>query len=202
MHKPLNGRTREHVRGEKAALFITTLALSLTAVAGELTVGEKAPDFNTVDLDGKAWALQDHLGGKYIVVYFYPAAMTGGCTKQACSYRDHIQQTTDRTFEVIGISGDTPQNLNYFQQAEGLNFTLLSDPQGDIAKAFGVPVKLGEKSITRTVGGKEVELSRSSTPARWTFIIDPSGIIVYKNPEVKANQDLDDVLLFLTGTLD
>jgi peroxiredoxin Q/BCP len=195
----LSSHNTKRVNGSKVALFLTTLALSLTAYAGELTVGEKAPDFKAVDQDGTSWALQKHLGGKYIVVYFYPAAMTGGCTKQACSYRDHIKQVGDLPFEVIGISGDTPQNLNYFRQAEGLNFTLLSDPQGDIAKAFGVPVKGGEKSITRTVGGKEVELNRSSTPARWTFIIDPSGSIVYKNPQVNAAQDLDDVLLFLTN---
>ena len=180
----------------------TIMAIVLSAGAEEVLVGAQAPVFNTVDQDGKPWLLKEHLGGKYIVIYFYPAAMTGGCTKQACSYRDHIKQTSDRAFEVVGISGDTPKNLKYFQQAEGLNFTLLSDPDGTIAKAFGVPVSTGEKTITRTVDGKEVELSRSNTTARWTFIIDPSGKIVYKNASVKATQDLNDVLLFLTTTND
>lgn len=132
-----------------------------------------------------------------MVIYFYPAAMTGGCTKQACNYRDHIKQTSDPTFEVVGISGDTPQNLKYFRQAEGLNFTLLSDPDGKIAKSFGVPVKTGEKSITRTVDGEKIELKRSATTARWTFIIDPKGKIVYRDTEVKALQDLERILAFL-----
>ena len=163
----------------------------------EAMIGSQAPDVNALDQDGKAWSLQDHLGGRHMVIYFYPAAMTGGCTKQACSYRDLINTTKDRTFEIIGISGDTPANLNYFQQAEGLNFTLLSDPNGDIAKAYGVPVKTGEKTITRTVDGKEVELNRSATTARWTFIIDPTGKIVYRDDKVKAAQDPDNVMLFL-----
>ena len=187
---------------KKYSLLIVACAFGLAANAAEVSIGDKAPIFKAVDQDGKPWLLKEHLGGKYMVVYFYPAAMTGGCTKQACSYRDHIAQTSDRTFEVVGVSGDTPKNLKYFQQAEGLNFTLLSDPDGTIAMSFGVPVSAGEKTITRTVDGKEVELSRSNTPARWTFIIDPSGKVVYKNPSVKATQDLDDILLFLTTTND
>lgn len=184
----------------KYSLFIAVCTLGLAANAGEVPVGEKAPSFKAVDQDGKPWLLKEHLGERYLVIYFYPAAMTGGCTKQACSYRDHIKTTADRTFEIVGISGDTPKNLNYFRQAEGLNFTLLSDPNGDIAKAFGVPVKAGEKTLTRTVDGKEVELSRTSTTARWTFIIDPTGKIVYRNDKVKATQDLNDVLAFLKKT--
>jgi peroxiredoxin Q/BCP len=98
---------------------------------------------------------------------------------------------------IVGISGDSPQNLKYFQQAEALNFTLLSDPEGAVAKAFGVPVTEQEKSITRTVEGKEVELTRSATAKRWTFIIDPAGKIVYRDDAVKATQDLQNVLAFL-----
>ncbi|VGO17287.1 Putative peroxiredoxin [Pontiella desulfatans] len=178
-------------------ICLTAIALVVASTSAGITVSEKAPEFETVDQDGNAWALKDHLGGKHIVVYFYPAAMTGGCTKQACSYRDHIGQTKDPAFEIVGISGDAPRNLKYFQQAEKLNFTLLSDPDGKIAQAFGVPVASGEKKITRTVDGKEVELVRSATTARWTFIIDPSGKIVYRNDQVKAVQDLDNVLAFL-----
>ena len=184
-----------HMR--KQGLFIAACVLVLAATAAEVSVGEKAPAFKAVDQDGKPWLLEDHLGGKYIVVYFYPAAMTGGCTKQACSYRDTIKQNADRTFVVVGISGDTPRNLKYFQQAEGLNFPLLSDPDGKIAKAFGVPVKTGDKSITRTLDGKDVKLNRSTTTARWTFIIDPTGKIVYRDNEVKAAQDSDNVMTFL-----
>ncbi len=162
-----------------------------------VSVGDRAPEFQAVDQDGNPWALSDHLGAKPIVVYFYPAAMTGGCTKQACSYRDYIEQNEAPAFEVIGISADSPQNLRFFRQAEKLNFTLLSDPDGTIASAFGVTVRDGEKSIKRTIAGKEVELTRSATAMRWTFIIDPAGNIVYRDNKVKALQDLDNVLNFL-----
>lgn len=184
-----------HMR--KQGLFIAACALVLAATAAEVPVGEKAPNFKAADQDGKPWILKEHLGGHYLVLYFYPAAMTGGCTKQACSYRDLINTTNDRAFEIVGISGDTPKNLKYFQKAEGLNFTLLSDPDGKIARAYGVPVKTGDKSITRTLDGKDVELSRSATTARWTFIIDPTGKIVYRDNEVKAAQDSDNVMTFL-----
>ena len=75
---------------------------------------------------------------------------------------------------IVGISGDSPESLRYFQQANQLNFTLLSDPDGTVAKKYGVPVTEGIKSIKRTVAGEEVTLERSNTAARWTFII-PKG---------------------------
>lgn len=174
--------------------------VAYNVVKPERSVGDPAPFFKAVDQDGKEWVLKDHLGSKHIVVYFYPAAMTGGCTKQACSYRDYVEQNEDPAFEIVGISADTPENLKYFQQAENLNFTLLSDPGGTIAKAFGVAVKDGEKSITRTIDGKEVELTRSATAMRWTFIIDPSGRIVYRDDKVNAVQDLQNVQSFLSET--
>ncbi|VGO18220.1 peroxiredoxin [Pontiella sulfatireligans] len=166
-------------------------------LAEGLQVGEKAPSFQAMDQDGKPWRLQDHTGGRYLVLYFYPAAMTGGCTKQACSYRDYVKSDADSNIEIVGISGDTPQSLKYFQQAEQLNFTLLSDPDGAIAKMFGVPVRTGEKSIKRTVESQEVELSRSATASRWTFIIDPQGKVVYRDTEVKATDDRSTVVEFI-----
>lgn len=131
------------------------------------------------------------------MVYFYPAAMTGGCTKQACSYRDYVK-SGDSTFLVVGISGDAVQNLKWFQTSEKLNFPLLSDPAGTIAGQFGVPVNAGEKVIARTVDGKDVELKRSATAARWTFIISPEGKVLYKSEKVKAAEDLNAVMAFLS----
>jgi peroxiredoxin Q/BCP len=163
-----------------------------------LQVGDSAPDFEAVDQDGGSWILKNHLGDKYLVIYFYPAAMTGGCTKQACSYRDFVSKSSNQNIEIVGISGDSPQSLKYFQQAENLNFNLLSDPEGKIATAFGVPVRTGEKSLKRTVNGDEVELSRTATASRWTFVVDPQGKVVYRDDKVKAVQDLSNVMAFLT----
>jgi peroxiredoxin Q/BCP len=177
-----------------AVLILVFGATVLGTLAVE--VGEKAPSIEAMDQDGMLWTLSEHLGDKHLVVYFYPAAMTGGCTKQACAYRDH-RKDSDALFDVVGISGDPVQNLKWFQQSGGLNFTLLSDPDGSIAKAFGVPVREGEKSITRTVDGKEVELKRAVTPERWTYVIDPKGKVVYRADKVKPTADLDAVLGFL-----
>jgi peroxiredoxin Q/BCP len=182
---------------KKRSWFLIVALIGLTATAAELSVGDAAPVFSALDQDGNAWTLKDHLGGKPLVVYFYPAAMTGGCTKQACSYRDYIKESADPDFTVVGISGDVPENLRVFKKAENLNFTLLSDADGSIANAFGVPVSSGEKTITRTVDGKEVELTRAATIKRWTFVIDPQGKIIYRDNQVKATEDLANILKFL-----
>ena len=176
---------------------LALVAIGWTVVAAELVAGNPAPAFSALDQDGKPWALKKHLGAKHIVVYFYPAAMTGGCTKQACSYRDYIKDSDEPDFIVVGVSGDSPENLRVFKKAEKLNFTLLSDADGAIAKAFGVPFQTGEKTITRTVDDKEVELKRVATIKRWTFVIDPQGKIVYRDNQVKATEDLANILKFL-----
>jgi peroxiredoxin Q/BCP len=181
---------------------ITALLLTLLmtgSLYADAAVGEKAPAIEAKNQDGNVWKLSDHLNKKYLVVYFYPAAMTGGCTKQACSYRDYLQDGGE-AFEFVGFSGDPVENLNYFQQAEQLNFTLLSDPDGAIAKAYGVPVREGEKSIKRTVDGKDVTLNRTSTASRWTFVIDQQGKVLYRDDKVKATADLSNILEFIEST--
>ncbi len=178
------------------AFFI--LMISTFTIAGQdaLTVGDKAPAFKAVADDGSTWDINKFLGKKIIVVYFYPAAMTGGCTKQACSYRDHRDDFKTAGAEVVGISGDRPGNLRLFKEAENLNFTLLSDEKGDIAKAFGVPLSDGG-AIKRTVGGSEHELVRGVTAKRWTFIIGKNRKIIYKNESVNAENDPAEVLNFI-----
>ena len=109
-----------------------------------LAVGDKAPAFNANTHAGDLWQTEEHVGhGKYVVVYFYPAAMTGGCTKQACSYRDQAADLSGLDVEVIGISADPVNNLKVFRDAHNLNFTLLSDVNGCIARQFGVPISKG-----------------------------------------------------------
>jgi len=176
-----------------AILVSTTFALS-----GQqgIKVGDKAPEFKAIADDGSTWELKKFLGEKYIVVYFYPGAMTGGCTKQACSYRDHKDDLKAAGVEVVGISGDKIENLRLFRQAENLNFTLLSDEKGDIARLFGVPLGAGG-AIKRTVGGTEFELVRELSAKRWTFIIGKDKKIVYKNEAVNAEKDTEEVLAFI-----
>lgn len=157
-------------------------------------VGCPAPSFGALDDTGAKWRSADYVGKKVLVVYFYPAAMTGGCTKQACAYRDDRQALADLGAEVVGVSGDTVEGQAIFKRAHNLNFTLLADPDGAVAKQFGVPVTEGSKTLTREVGGKEVALTRGATARRWTFVIDKTGKIAYKNTEVNAVQDSQEVL--------
>jgi peroxiredoxin Q/BCP len=161
-------------------LFVALMiGVTCSAVsAGELLkAGDEAPSFEAKDDTGKDWKSTDHVGNKIVVVYFYPADMTGGCTKQACSFRDDKPAWKELGVEVVGVSGDSVENHQLFKQAENLNFALLADPEGEIAKKFGVPTTLGEKSIVRTIGGQEKTLTRGATTQRYTFVIDTDGKI-------------------------
>ena len=172
--------------------------LSSITVSGQqtLAVGDKVPQFKLPADDGTTWDINEFLGKENIVVYFFPAAMTTGCTKEACSYRDHLIDLKSANVVVVGISGDKVENLKLFKQAENLNFTLLSDENGNIAKSFGVPVAEGG-TIKRTVGGIEHDLVRGITAKRWTFIVGKDKKIVYKNETVDPEKDADEVLNFL-----
>jgi len=176
--------------------YLIVLALFFISVENgysQANVGDKAPSFTAKDDNGDSWSTDQIYGSSILVIYFYPAAMTGGCTKQACSFRDDKANFDKMDAVVVGISGDEIQNLQYFKEAHDLNFPLLSDPDGSIAKRFGVPLRDGG-SITRNIDGKDVTLERGVTSSRWTFIIDKSGKIVYKNSEVNAEKDSETTL--------
>ncbi len=162
-----------------------------------LSIGDKIPLFKATADDGSTWDVSKSIGKNYIVIYFFPGAMTSGCTKQACSYRDHLGDLTSANAIVVGISGDKIENLKLFRHAENLNFPLLSDEKGTIAKSFGVPVGEGA-SIKRTVDGIEHELVRDITIRRWTFVVGKDGKIIYKNEAVNAEKDSQEVLNFLS----
>lgn len=159
-------------------------------------VGDKAPEFKAPADDGSTWSLDKFLGKDYIVVYFYPAAMSGGCTKEACAYRDQRENLRAAGVEVVGISGDNIEGLKLFKHAENLNFPLLSDGDGKIAEAYGVPISEGG-SMVRTIDGTEHELLRGVTEKRWTFIIGKDGKIIYKNDSVNPDKDSMEVLAFI-----
>lgn len=184
-----------------AVIFTLPLALSLVIAINaaevpsvELNVGDAAPEFSAKTDAGQTWNSKDH-ADKTVVVYFYPAAMTGGCTKQACAYRDDAAKLAEQEVEVVGVSGDFVDGLALFKKAEALNYTLLSDPDGEVAKKFGVP--LGEGSeIKREVDGQEHTLKRGVTAKRWTFVVK-GGKVVYKNTAVDAAGDSKAVAAFL-----
>ena len=159
----------------------------------DLKVGDPAPKFESVDVTGKVWKSADHVGKHTIVIYFYPADLTRGCTKQACGFRDDMAKLKDQGVEVVGVSGDSVKNHEIFKKVHTLNFTLLADEKGDVAKAFGVPLKPGG-TIKETFEGKQIELTRGVSAARWTFVIDKEGKIALKNTEVKAAEDSKAIL--------
>jgi peroxiredoxin Q/BCP len=160
----------------------------------DLKVGDAAPAFEAKTDEGKAWKSADR-ADKTLVVYFYPAAMTGGCTKQACAYRDDREKLVEKGIEVVGVSGDNPAGLALFKKAEKLNSTLLSDPDGAVAKKFGVPLGEGGK-IEREVDGQKHTLERGVSAKRWTFVIR-GGKVVYKNTTVDAAGDSKAILAFI-----
>ncbi len=138
-----------------------------------LAVGDKAPDFSLSDADGNTVSLGDFAGRK-VVVYFYPAASTPGCTKQACDFRDSLAELNEAGLDVVGISPDKPAKLAKFRDTEGLTFPLLSDPERTVLTTWGA---FGEKSMY----GKTVQ-----GVIRSTFIVDEDGKIEIAQYNVKA----------------
>jgi peroxiredoxin Q/BCP len=160
-----------------------------------VNVGDPAPVFECTDDMGKAWKSTDHVGKKILVVYFYPADLTGGCAKQACSFRDDMEKLTAKGVNVVGVSGDSVENHQLFKKDQKLNFTLLADETGGLAKKFGVPFDANPKTANvKDASGKPIVLRRSGTAKRWTFVIGKDGKVLYKNTEVKPAEDSKQIL--------
>ncbi len=138
-----------------------------------LEVGDKAPAFTLSDADGEKISLADYRGRK-VIVYFYPAASTPGCTKEACDFRDNLVELSAAGLDVVGISPDKPEKLAKFRDNEKLTFPLLSDPDRKVLTAWGA---YGEKQMyCKTVQG----VIRSS------FVVDEKGKIEVAQYNVKA----------------
>jgi peroxiredoxin Q/BCP len=182
-----------------ALLFLIFASFFYTSPAEEdqgFQKGDKVPSFCANDQNGDLWCLEDHLGKDYMVIYFYPAAMTGGCTKQACGYRDDKSILNELNVKVVGISADPVNNLKVFKESHNLNFTLLSDVNGDIARLFDIPLREGS-SFSQKIDNKTVNLSRAYSEARWTFIVDTADKVVYIDTEVDAENDSKNIIDFL-----
>ncbi|EIF00159.1 thioredoxin-dependent thiol peroxidase [Saccharomonospora glauca] len=138
-----------------------------------LSPGDPAPDFTLPDSEGNPVSLSD-FRGQSVVVYFYPAAGTPGCTKQACDFRDNLAQLNDAGYQVLGISPDKPEKLAKFVENEKLTFPLLSDPEKKVLTEWGA---FGEKkNYGRIVQGV----------IRSTFVVDADGTIAVAQYNVRA----------------
>jgi peroxiredoxin Q/BCP len=138
-----------------------------------LQPGDTAPSFTLTSDTGESVSLGD-LAGRKVIVYFYPAAMTPGCTKQACDFTDSLDALKAQGYEVLGISPDKPEKLAKFRERDSLTITLLSDPDRSVLTAWGA---YGEKKLY----GKVVE-----GVIRSTFVVDEGGKIEYAAYNVKA----------------
>jgi peroxiredoxin Q/BCP len=139
-----------------------------------LEVGDPAPDFTLPDADGRPVSLSDYRGRR-VIVYFYPAASTPGCTTQACDFRDNLADLGEAGLDVVGISPDKPEKLARFRDVEGLTFPLLSDPDKHVLQAWGA---FGEKQMYgRTVTGV----------IRSTFVVGPEGTVEEARYNVRAS---------------
>lgn len=148
------------------------------------SLNHPAPDFNRPDSHGILHSLKDYLG-KWVIIYFYPKALTSGCTTQACTLRDAIDELKALNCVVLGVSPDEPSLLQKFIEKESLNFTLLSDADHTMADTYGT---WQEKSMYgRTYMGM----------TRTTFLIDPTGTIKMVWPKVTPGTQAEDILVWL-----
>lgn len=146
--------------------------------AVSLEAGSPAPDFTLLDKDGKAHSLSDYRGQK-VILYFYPAASTPGCTTQACDFRDNMASLQAAGYVVLGLSKDKLPVLHKFAENENLSFPLLSDEDLTVHNAYGA---FGKKSMYgKTVMGV----------IRSTFVVDQNGVLEHTLYNVKATGHVD-----------
>lgn len=138
-----------------------------------LEPGQQAPAWTLPDADGKQVSLSDYAGRK-LIIYFYPAAMTPGCTKQACDFRDNLAVLQGHGYAVVGVSPDSPEKLAKFTDKESLTFPVLADEDKAVLTAYGA---FGEKKLYgKTVTGV----------IRSTIVVDEEGAVELAKYNVKA----------------
>jgi peroxiredoxin Q/BCP len=144
-------------------------------------VGLAAPDFTLADQHGQPVQLAD-LRGRWVVVYFYPADDTPGCTAESCSFRDSFEDFTDAGAAVVGISGDSVESHQAFATKHRLPFTLLADTDGSVRRAWGVSKTLG------------------LLPGRVTFVVDPEGVVQHRfSSQFKPTRHIAEALAAIRG---
>src|SRR5947209_1484824 len=185
------------------------LSLALFAAAGraedkpadapvDLKVGDKAPAFELRTDADTTWTSADHVGQKWVVLYFYPGDFTPGCTAQANAFKDGMNKLAEMGVVVVGVSGDSVKTYEQFKKARKLNFTLLADEEGKAARLFGVPFGKGGTVKAKDADGQPLEIERAGTASRWTFVIGKDGKVAYKNTKVLPAQDAKAITEFIT----
>ena len=142
-----------------ALVCVATLCFATAGHAATPKVGDKAPLVEGKTQDGKLWKLKNDIGKKNVLLYFYPKDNTGGCTAEACAFRDSYEVFTGAGAEVIGVSSDSVEAHQQFATRQKLPFILLSDSNGGVRKLYGVPATFG------------------ILPGRVTYVIDKEGIV-------------------------
>ena len=158
-------------------LIVFGWVLGSELMANRIEVGDRAPEFTATSQTGETISLSGYRGRQTVVVYFYPKDNTPGCTTQACSFRDSYAEFTDAGAVVIGVSGDTSESHKEFAASRNLPFLLVSDRDGELRKAFGVPTTFG------------------IIPGRVTYVIDREGIVRMKfNSQLNPKRHIDEAL--------
>ncbi|MCH9843355.1 MAG: thioredoxin-dependent thiol peroxidase [Gammaproteobacteria bacterium] len=154
-----------------------------------IKVGEAAPDFNLLNQHSKSISLSEFFGKKNIVLYFYPKAMTPGCTVQACGIRDSSDDFRELDTIVMGISPDNHSRLARFKEKQKLNFDLLSDEDHSVTESYGC------WDMKKFMGKEYIGVLRS------TFIIDKKGFVVHVIDKVNTKKHHQDVLSWVKENL-
>jgi len=178
-NQPAQNNLKQRIRWMMlwAVCVLLGVLAGVTIMAKGIEVGDRAPEFTATAQTGETIRLADYLGKESVVVYFYPKDNTPGCTTQACSFRDAYEAFTEAGAVVIGISGDTLESHRQFADEKKLPFLLVSDQNGSIRKAFGVPSTLG------------------IIPGRVTYVIDREGIVRMKfNSQMDPKRHIDEAL--------
>ena len=172
--------------------------------AETLTVGATIPVFVCRDDGGQEWKSDQHVGGKILVIYFYPGDFTDGCIRQAGAFRDGLTRLEELGVELVGVSGDEVATHKLFKETHGLRHTLLADSEGTLAEKLGIPVQRPTRPAkVRTRGadgkpllddqGKSVFIERKVTLPRWTLIIGKDGKLLSLRTKVDPAKDATEV---------
>jgi thioredoxin-dependent peroxiredoxin len=179
--------------------------------AQSLQVGDFVPEFEAQSDDGEVWKLREKLGRRMMVLFFYQSDFSFCCTRQAERYRDAQRELAMLDVDLVGISCDSQESHQLFKLAHALNYPLLSDQDGSIARQLGVPLRAGGKAMAHDTFGKSLtdangealHFTRDWTAARWTFVIGKDGRVLHRDTRVSPIGDskrVAEVICKLTAT--